>query len=324
MNGKAWPNLDVARGKYRFRVFNGSNARFYALKLVAGRNALTFSQIGTDGGLLDTPVRLNKLILGPGERADLVVDFAGLAPGTRVTLTNSARTPFPNGPRPSRRGGAPLPEIMRFTVTSATGHTDPVPARLRAVPRTRLSGHPVAAHRTMSLVEVLDQAGAPVTALLNNRWFDSEDYVTAPVARDTLEVWDLVNTTGDAHPIHLHFTQFQVAGRQRFDVAAYVEAAYGPDPLEPDTGTYSSDTVSTPVAPFLIGRPRRPPANEDGWKDTVVAMPGEMTRLLVPFGAGAAGGAPLAIGASYTGDYVWHCHILEHEDNDMMQRYRIS
>jgi FtsP/CotA-like multicopper oxidase with cupredoxin domain len=78
------------------------------------------------------------------------------------------------------------------------------------------------------------------------------------------------------------------------------------------------------VTPFLRAAARPPAANEAGWKDTVVAMPGEVTRILVPFGARAAGGAPLAIGSSFTGTYVWHCHILEHEDNDMMQRYTIS
>jgi FtsP/CotA-like multicopper oxidase with cupredoxin domain len=78
------------------------------------------------------------------------------------------------------------------------------------------------------------------------------------------------------------------------------------------------------VDPFLIGRPKNAPAGEQGWKDTVVALPGEVTRIRVPFGAAAAGGAPLAIGESFKGEYVWHCHVLEHEDNDMMQRYVIE
>ncbi|TCC28493.1 multicopper oxidase family protein [Kribbella sindirgiensis] len=296
VNGKAWPNLDVARGKYRFRVFNGSNARFYLLKFMAGGAGLSFHQIGTDGGLLDAPVPLNKLTLGPGERADLVVDFAALPPGSSVILANNARTPFPDGPQAARRGGAPLSQIMRFTVTSTTGYTAPLPARLRAVPITRLAGRTPAASRTMTLVELLDAAGAPLAALLNNRSFASEEFRDEPIGKDTLEQWELVNTTGDAHPIHLHFTQFQVLNRQRYDVS---RAA-------------------------LVGAAVPPPANERGWKDTVVAMPGEVTRILVPFGANAAGGAPLAIGASYTGEYVWHCHILEHEDNDMMQRYVIE
>jgi spore coat protein A len=320
VNGKAWPNLDVARGKYRFRVYNGSNARFYLLKFMVGGTAFAFHQIGTDGGLLDAPVQLNKLTLGPGERADLVVDFATLPAGSKVILTNNARTPFPDGPQARRRGGAPLPQIMRFTVTGASGYTAPLPTALRATRITGLAGRPVAATRTMSLVELLDAAEAPLGALLNNRSFSSTDYRTVPVGKDTLEQWELVNTTGDAHPIHLHFTQFQVLNRQRFAVERYAGTTYGDDPLQPGTGPYLPPSVT----PYLTGAATPPPANERGWKDTVVAMPGEVTRILVPFGANAAGGAPLAIGASYTGEYVWHCHILEHEDNDMMQRYVIA
>jgi len=320
VNGKAWPNLDVARGKYRFRVFNGSNSRFYLLKFMTGGTSLTFHQIGTDGGLLDAPVRLNKLTIGPGERADLVVDFAALPAGSTVTLANNARTPFPDGPRAARLGGAPLPQIMRFTVTSASGYSAPLPAQLRSTPMTRLAGRPLEATRTMTLVEILDEADAPVTALLNNRSFGSDDYQSQPVGKDTLELWELVNTTGDAHPIHLHFTQFQVFNRQRFAVDQYTDTTYGDDPLQPGTGPFPPPSVT----PYLIGNATPPAANERGWKDTVSAMPGEVTRILVPFGANAAGGAPLAIGASYTGEYVWHCHILEHEDNDMMQRYVIA
>ena len=324
VNGKAWPNLDVARGKYRFRVYNGSNARFYLLKFMVAGTSLSFHQLGTDGGLLDAPVRMSKLTLGPGERADLVVDFAALPAGSTVVLANNARTPFPDGPQATRRGGAPLSQIMRFTVTAASGYTAPLPARLRATPITRLAGRPVAATRTMTLVEILDEADAPLMALLNNRRFGSGDYLTAPVAADTLEQWELVNTTGDAHPIHLHFTQFQLLDRQRFAVDRYLTAGYGSDDFEPGTGPYQGPGIAPSVTPFLIGAAAPPAANERGWKDTVVAMPGEVTRIVVPFGAQAAGGAPLAIGATYTGEYVWHCHILEHEDNDMMQRYVIS
>lgn len=326
VNGKAWPNLDVRQGKYRFRVYNGSNARFYNLKFVVGGAARVFFQIGTDGGLLDAPVRLNALLLGPGERADLVVDFAGLAPGTSVTLTNNANSPFPSGPTAEAVGGVPLRQIMRFTVTAGgKPWTAALPSRLRATPITRLSDHVTLATvtRNMTLVEVLDEADAPLMALLNNRAFDSTDYQSVPVQSDSLERWELINLTGDAHPIHLHFTQFQLLNRQRIDAAGYLAATYGDDDVVPGSGSYTAPQVNPPVTPYLVGQPRPAPANQRGWKDTIVAMPGEVTRILVPFGAGAAGGAPLAIGASHTGDYAWHCHILEHEDNDMMQHYRI-
>lgn len=320
VNGKAWPNLDVAQGKYRFRVYNGSNSRFYNLKLKSAGQANTFFQIGSDGGLLNAPVPLRTLLLGPGERADIVIDFAGRKPGAKVVLTNDARVPFPDGPRSARRGGSPLPEIMQFSVTSAAGWTVPLPATLRAVPITPLAtaDRPVAAVRTMTMVENLNALGSPLMALLNNRSLEAAG-ATTTVGKDTLEQWDLVNTTVDAHPIHLHFTQFQVLNRQKFDSAGYLAANYGPQPLEPDTGSFPP----AGVAAFLRGGPQAPPANERGWKDTVVAMPGEVTRIVVPFGANAAG-AVTAFQTSFTGPYVWHCHILEHEDNDMMQRYVIE
>lgn len=320
VNGKALPNLDVARGKYRFRIYNGSNSRFYDLKLKAGELALTFVQIGTDGGLLNSPASLNRLLLGPGERADVVVDFSGIEPGTRILLTNDARAPFPSGPRAVRRGGMPLARIMQFTVTSTVGWTVPLPAVLRAAPITPLAtaGRPVAATRSMTLVENLNDLGSPVIALLNNRTFEAPGATTV-VRSDTVERWDLINTTEDAHPIHLHFTQFQVLNRQKFDADGYVKATYGEEPLVVNTGPFPPGSVT----PFLRGGAQQPPPNEQGWKDTVRSMPGEVTRIIVPFGANA-GGSTTAFQTSFSGDYVWHCHILEHEDNEMMQRYTIA
>jgi spore coat protein A len=313
VNGKAWPNLDVARGKYRFRVYNGSNARFYNLRLVSDRKSLTFHQIGSDGGLLNAPVPLRELLLAPAERADLVVDFADLKPGTRVVLTNDAAAPFPAGlPTDS----PPLPQIMAFTVTSAHGWTRELPERLRETRITRLAGRRIAATRSMTLVEIHDSSDDPLMVLVNNRNFDTTERTT--VRKDTLEQWDLINTTVDAHPMHLHFTQFQILNRQKYDVASYVEAAYGAQPVQPNTGS------SIPVDPYLLPGTTTPPPNERGWKDTVLAMPGEVTRILVPFGANAVPGKPMAIQASHTGEYVWHCHIVEHEDNDMMQRFVIK
>jgi FtsP/CotA-like multicopper oxidase with cupredoxin domain len=319
VNGKAWPRLTVARGKYRFRVYNGSNARFYNLRFLQGSSAHRFWQIGTDGGLLDAPVPLTVLLLGPGERADVIIDFAGLAPGTKLVLSNDAPTPYPDGPVTAEEGGVPLPEIMQFTVGSATGWTGPLPSSLLAQRITRLTPGDAATVRSMTLVERVDEDDAPLGAFLNNRAFGTTDYLTAPVTADTVEQWELVNTTGDAHPVHLHYTQFQILDRQAFDAEGYLAAVYGAEPLTPNTGPYPPPSAT----PFLTGPARPPAANEAGWKDTVVAMPGEVTRILVPFGANAAGGRPLAMGRTYQGEYVWHCHILEHEDNDMMQRYEV-
>ena len=310
VNGKAFPNLNVARGLYRFRIVNGSNARVYNLKLSGGE---AMFQIGGDGGLLDSPVAVTRLTLAPGERADVLIDFSAHRAGTKVVMTNDAPTPFPDGPRSIQRGGLPLKQIMQFTVGSATGFEGPIPSILRETPIVPLT-EPVRT-RNLSLVEIMDEeTGVPLMALLNNLEFTTAQ-IEMPVV-DTVEQWNIINTTGDTHPIHLHLVQFQLLGRQKFRSEDYLEAAY-PD-IDHDTrGPYPAPSAES----FTYGKMKRPDPNERGWKDTVRANPGEITRILVPFGADAAPGVPF--GNSFTGEYVWHCHILEHEDNEMMLPYKI-
>ena len=151
-------------------------------------------------------------------------------------------------------------------------------------------------------------------ALLNNLPFGTAEIETPLV--DTVEQWNIINTTGDTHPIHIHLVQFQILSRQRFKSGSYLEAYYGE--LEDDSnGPYPAPSADS----FRFGTARPADPNERGWKDTVRANPGEITSILVPFGANAAPGVPF--GNSFTGDYVWHCHILEHEDNEMMLPYRV-
>jgi spore coat protein A, manganese oxidase len=310
INGKAFPNLNVSRGLYRFRIVNGSNARVYNLKLSGGE---TVFQIGTDGGLLNAPVPLTRLTLAPGERADVLVDFSRHRPGSSLILTNDAPTPFPDGPRSEKRGGMPLKQLMQFTVGSEFGFEGPIPSILRSTPIVPLTD-PVRI-RNVSLVEIVDEeTDVPQMALLNNlEWMS--DQIEMPVV-DTVEQWNIINTTGDTHPIHLHLVQFQLLGRQKFDAEAYVENEY-PELDDDVRGPHPAPSAED----YVRGAMKPPSPNEAGWKDTIRANPGEITRILVPFGANAAPGVPF--GNSYTGDYVWHCHILEHEDNEMMLPYSV-
>lgn len=313
VNGKVWPNLNVDRGLYRFRILNGSNARIYDLRLSSGQMMF---QIGSEGGLFNSSVALNRLIIAPGERADVLMNFSGLAAGTKIVLKNVAPVPFPDGPRSRRRGGLPIKEIMQFTVGSANGFSGTIPAVLRETPIHRLTD-PVRV-RNLTLVEIADPVtDAPLMALVNNLPFDT-DHIEMPVV-DTVEQWNIINATGDTHPIHLHLVQFQLLGRQKFDVKGFMAASYPelPDPEAAGVGPWPAPSADA----FARGSLRGPEPNEKGWKDTVRANPGEITRLLVPFGAGAAAGVPF--GNSFTGEYVFHCHILEHEDNEMMLPYRV-
>lgn len=340
VNGIAFPHLSVHQGVYRFRTYNGSNARFYnlSLKVKSTGVKMAFFQIGSDGGLLNAPVALTQLVLGPGERADLLVDFRGLRAGELVEIGNNAPTPYPDGPRNLRMEGAPLPQVMQFRVTGSPGWVPAAPmARMDLRPVTPIVRLDQAARaadvrvRSHSLVEIMGAAG-PVMALLNNRGLHDDDHAAddQAVQAHSLEVWEFVNTTVDAHPIHLHLVQFQVLDRQLVDTVGYLAASgYETDAngwVVPDTGPYPAPSAD----PFLVGAPMAPPATELGWKDTVVAPPGMVTRVAVPFGSGAVA-TPIAARAVHVpdhaageNDYVWHCHILEHEENEMMQYYRIT
>src|SRR4051812_1155829 len=339
VNGKVTPNLNVARGVYRFRLVNASNARFYRIPMPTG---LPVYQIGTDGGLMNAPVRLSELLLGPAERADLLVDLRAASPGATYQFANTANSPFGDPVAPPEEDEAPLHQLMQLTVTSAQGLQTAIPKTLRGgrnqppvLPTLKAS-----ATRSVMLNEIADPAiDEPVHGHINNQFY-SDSTGTKPRTTEieqprlnTVEEWDIVNTTGDAHPIHLHLTQFRILNRQQFDEPAYTEAvntrlpAPGlPNPSVSGQGPWPALSANS----YLLGKPTPPAANEQGWKDTVVAPPGQVTRILVPFGGTAAGipapftgDAKTATVQRFAGTYVFHCHILEHEDNDMMQPYRI-
>ena len=263
VNGKLFPYLDVEPRKYRFRVLNGSNARFYNLSFA---NGAPFHQIGTDQGLLPAPVPLTNLEIAPAERADLVVDFSEHR-GTRLVLKNDAV------------------DMMQFRVSAQkVTDTSSMPASLRSVPKIPESR--AVQTRLLTLNEYVNKTGNPVMLLLNaSHW--KMPITEKPVLGST-EIWTLINPTNDSHPIHLHLVRFQILDRQ----------------------TYVPWLYQTKKELHFLGPPQPPAENEAGWKDTVRAHAKMVTRIIVPF-------------EGFTGRYVWHCHILEHEDNEMMRPYEV-
>jgi spore coat protein A len=267
-NGKIFPYLEVQPRKYRFRLLNAANGRFFHLTL---SDKVPLHQIGSDGGLLQSPVELHRLVLFPAERADVIVDFTGLE-GQEVQLRNDA-----DG-------------ILQFRVLkspqsrAARGAAGALPSVLRPVPRIPESES--VRERFLTLSEHDDAAGNSMQMLLNDSHWDMP--VTENPVLDTTEIWSFVNLAGDAHPIHLHLVRFQVLDRRPFDVFAY--------------NADKSLVYTGPAVP--------PETNELGWKDTVRADPGMVTRIIVKF-------------TGYAGRYVWHCHLLEHEDNEMMRPYDV-
>jgi spore coat protein A len=333
VNGVVYPFLDVEPRRYRLRVLNGSNARFYTLKLVYAKSSVfpgstepevtklgpAFLQIGTEGGFLPSPVLLNylpnapTLLLAPAERADLIVDFSQVPPGSRLILYNDAPAPFPSpdnqddyypgnprNPTPSAPGYGPNTRtLMQFRVGSLIGPPDAPSPRLTLPAIVPLLESSAAMTRNLTLNEDFDRHGRLVQRLgvdqrLHAGTFarDLTDPATETPRAGSTEVWRIFNLTGDTHPIHFHLVNVQVLERQPFDAKHY-------------EGT-----------PRFHGPASPPDSNEMGWKETVRMNPGEMTKVIMKFEVPA--GAPVS---ARTGgyNYVWHCHILEHEEHDMMR-----
>lgn len=305
VNGKVWPNLNVKPRKYRFRMLNGSNARFYHLSL---SNNQSFTQIGSDGGYLPNPAELTSLLLAPGERADVIIDFSKLARGTKLILRNDANAPFPNGdsPDPETTG-----QVMMFTVVSDKPSSKmPIPQKLNKLPDLKPKKT-----RTLTLVE-LNGPDGPVQLLLNGQPYNSA--ITELPKAGTTEEWEIINLTGDTHPIHLHLIQFLLKNRQDINSEQYLvdwESLNGGPP------PYMTEPKTLDVEPYLQAAPIQPPPNEAGWKDTIRMNPGQVTRILVRFAS--QDGTPFSFNPSKGPGYVWHCHILEHEDNEMMRPYKV-
>ena len=330
VNGNTWPYQVVEKRRYRFRFLNGCQSRFLILDFndIPG---VEVWQIGNDGGYLTAPVNLtetngNRLLMGLAERADVIVDFTNVPeniPGEGYVLANvGPDEPFGGGepvlydddPPPDPGEGQFLAadpnttrQIMQFRVVPAVG-PDPStpPENLVAVAEAPLP--PATVTRKLALIEKMGEGvdtgenpvEGPIEALLGrvvgtlgvdaeaveDLWMDA---VTENPAVGTTEVWEFYNTTGDAHPMHVHEVAFEVVNREGLVLDADGEV------FEPIT---------------LDGNITLPEPWETGRKDTVIAYPGQVTRIRAQFNT--------------PGQFVWHCHIVEHEDNEMMRPFRIG
>jgi spore coat protein A len=290
VNGKVWPFLEVEPRLYRFRILNGCNARFLNLDIGGAR----MWQIGAEGGMWDRPVPVTQLVLAPAERADVLVDFSQIP--ARTTHIKNSKPPSPvSNPAP------PLAAVMQIRV----GKTTPVPP---SIPPTLVGGrkadlHDPATTRYIALNEIdVDEP----TWFLNLNGVHFEAPVTETPQLGAVEDWVYVNVTGDTHPIHTHLVTFQVVGRTPFDAAAYEEAYEGPNGVP---GGIDPN-------PFATGPMEPPDPDERGFKDTVKANPGYFTTIRAKF--------ELPAGVTAPQSYVYHCHMVEHEDNDMMRPFTVS
>jgi spore coat protein A, manganese oxidase len=309
VNGQAWPVLDVEPRKYRFRLLNGSDSRFYRSRITPGdatgfRSGPQFNVIGTDDALLPRPVPVDQLTIGPGERYDVIVDFAGFE-GHTLVVRNNARSPFPKGHTVDPLSDG---QILAFRVgSSITVPESPLSPTL--APAIVPPG-PVATTRRLLLFEGVDRFGRlqPLLGTVKETGAADDgtqlwaDPITETIGLGNVEIWEVFNATADAHPIHLHLVSFLILSRQKFKAEVVEKIHVDMEGHQTLGGRLQNVTV--------IGQPRPPELYEAGWKDTGIMYPGEVTRITARF--------------DRPGRYVWHCHILSHEDHEMMRPYYVS
>ncbi len=303
VNGNTWPFLNVEQRRYRFRFLNGCQSRFLILDF-SQIPGVEIWQIGNEGGFLAAPVNVtamgNRLLMSLAERADLIVDFTNVPVGNYILTNKGPDEPFGGGEPGIDFAFADADstgQVMQFRVGPALTVDTSTPPMFLQLPAIVPLPAP-AVTRPLALMEEMSMHwDGPAAAMLgtveadgmpmHRMWMDA---VTENPAVGDTEVWEFYNFTADAHPMHVHEVTFEVVNRE----------ALVTDP-----------TTGEPVQPVqLSGAPRPPEAWETGLKDTVIAYPGEVTRIKAQF--------------NVPGQYVWHCHIVEHEDNEMMRPFRIG
>jgi spore coat protein A len=289
VNGKVWPFLNVEPRLYRFRILNGCNARILNLGLGGAR----LWQIGAEGGMWDKPVPVKNLVLAPAERADVIADFR---PSSGQTLVMKNASP----PKPVVSPAPSLTAVMQIRVGTTVTQPGPTTVPSSLPGRAANVAGPVVATRFITLNEVNPET-PDWTLNLNGLDFEKSAATEKPKA-GTVEDWVYVNMTGDTHPMHTHLVTHQVIGRTPFDVAAYQAAA--------SPGDFGGAAGGTDPTPFATGPMEPPDPTERGFKDTTRANPGYFTTIRAKF--------DLPHGVTAPQTYVYHCHIVEHEDNDMM------
>ncbi len=302
VNGNTWPFQTVEQRRYRLRFLNGCQSRFLILDFsnIAG---VEVWQIGNEGGFLAAPVNLtanhnNSLLMGLAERADLIVDFTNVPVGNYVLGNIGPDEPFGGGEPPDDFDVADpetTGQVLEFRVVPAVAPDQTTPPMFLQLPAITPLPTPTTT-RPLALLEEMSMFwDGPAAAILGNiddvgapthkMWDDPVS--ENPNVGDT-EVWEFYNLTEDAHPMHIHEIVFEVMNRERLVL----------------------DGEETAVPVQLTGDVRPPEAWESGFKDTVIAYPDEVTRVRAHF--------------STPGQFVWHCHIVEHEDNEMMRPFRIG
>ena len=311
VNGTVWPNMNVDRHAYRFRILNSSNQRFDQFQF---SNGMSFKVIGDDGGYLRAPQTVTSVLVGVTERVDIVVDFSQFAPGTKIVMQNTEQLQPPVGPAPDPNNDG---LVMQFTVQAGSAVAPKtLPSTLNSI-ATLTPNRPT---RLLIQNVQLDDSGDILQAELDGQLFHT--LTTELPTVGSTEDWMFINTTPLTHNKHVHLIEFQVIDRTPFNNAQYVadwKAVNGNPP-------FTHPTLKLDPTPYFTGPATGPQPEESGWKDTVRTPAGQVTRIRIrwapqqqPTGAGTPGQNLFPFDPTDGVGFIWHCHLLEHEDNEMMR-----
>ncbi|CAI5490947.1 unnamed protein product [Closterium sp. Naga37s-1] len=315
VNGVVWPYLKVRRAMYRFKMLGASNARFYNLQFVCAQRGdypnfvpplkgqvLDIVSIATDGGYLNKPVTSKSYLLVPGSRQDVLVDFSNLPATCKdVILQNTAPAPYPAGVTADRDTGL----VMRFVITNRKRiPAAKLPSTISYMPPIDYKN--IQKVRWHSLIEKMDpKTNLPIEITIDNLGYS--DPPTDFPKQGTNELWHIINLSADAHPLHIHLVDHRPVSRRPFDVAAF------------QAGKCAFRGKKLPRC--WTGPRVKVDPTEDGWKDTTPAYPGQVLTLWL--GWHDNNGKPLKFDATIGPGYVYHCHMVDHEDNDMMRPFKV-
>ncbi len=338
VNGTAWPHAHVAQGQEMFDLLNGSDSRFYTFKLDNPWVKVTI--IGTDGGLLPKPITVfngdgidgpgEQITLAPGDRLQLMFDFSNVPVGEKVHLLNvgAAFEPFKGLTSEGALSpgyddlGNPVPvvaataadsvgQVLEFRVNAATPwHSAMTDDTVLNPDYITLDPATAAVTRKLGVFETTDQYGRIMPMIgtaearpdfngithLGGLGWDAP--VTEFVKLGDTEIWEFYNTTADAHPMHIHLGEYQVLGRYTISATDTNGDGVMIDGYNNDLGDLIDTRADLPGIQNLY-------PEDTGNQDTVWVGPGEVLRVIAKF--------------DRPGSYVWHCHILSHEDHDMMR-----
>ena len=307
VNGRTWPYLEVEKRRYRFRLLNGCNSRFLILRL--DQPGLPFYQIGAEGGFLDSPVHRDELLIAPAERADVIIDFSDVPAGTRIVLRNLAPDePFGEG-EPDIDFEPADPEstglVMQFRVVAARSVDTSIPVDSLVLP-TRLPLPAATLTRDLSLNEI-DSTTVKALSRGDERVFqlacDGVDAVPFGPAAALLGIMNPDGSPALRGWADVITENPDVGSTEVWAIRNLTGDAHPIHIHQVMFEVIDRESIATGEV-----RPRDP--WESGLKDTVTALPGEIVRVKATF--------------DLAGLYVWHCHIVEHEDNEMMRPYSVG